>query len=1064
MDKIRSDDLLSYVNQGATDEDLVAAGFSDEEIAQVFEGMSQPEQEPFVAQAGDTIAAYKPTRRQNVGRNIQESLKGLGLPEGNARSVAEGVAGTGPNTLGMGLADFSPLGLVFGVEEGIDQFKRGQNSDSKTDMAMGAGIAGLSVLGAVPGVGLAAKGISKLGKKMADNYDPSVVSAMGAQHRASRYPPRQAEATETLDADGTPKGWGGVDTSNPNTIQFQNPIDEILAEMEIPAQGLKGSQLIKDLELNSSVRSSQLRSQGILEGIDPQARYNKDEITELLNLNSYKVEGFRQAKYPTYQRQFDLADEEVNYVEYTIEANPTKGGQTKFVANSQHYGPNTLSHIRMSERRGTESNYVLIEELQSDLLQQGFLKPANESVAIKNALEEKALLREFHRDQYHFDVARRITSNDLSDFLKVDDLSSKADFIRAFGKKEYLGPNQLVDALAVFNKLAARIKVVTHPDLTIPPIAKTEEGVRLAMEAAMAYAQKKGITKIVIPPLRKIAEKRFPDDPVSMAKAMDPKNGFYQTYVNSVNRFAKDLQTDFGDNAVSVGEFDLKYDPNHTGFEFDFDPEDFVGGGINAPTARPANIFAQDFTDMFAETFLRTTGRAFPTQFGQKAARRYADILRRSVEYSEDDFDLLFAMQDMLEGIFNSTAKVDALRNDIKEGMSFQEAYAKAAIPELPPPPQLVTEKGLVIDFSGLKEQNLDLSKPKFAEGGMVLNQPSQKPVPPGAMAKEVADDVDIKASEGEYILPANVVRFLGLDKIEKMVAKAKEQLAGLDEQGRIGGDTGEDELPFALEELLVNEAPAPAPQSVPQMAAGGLIAPQAPTPPSMTIDPVTGLPTWGVPAPTTPAPVAAPPRTRGVQERESTDDNKNNFEGPYKGLPVSVDKWSPEQFNRFADQRNTLGQALGQTAMSGIPLGGLAVKARQNYLEKNVPTKMKGMLDSKTDLQGNALSSEQLSSLKTSYDKVTTETRNAFGVRGVVQSAAQKAGLIQKREVTPNADGSRKRGGIIGDLVGGLSRTKEERQEARANRQEARSERQADKREARSERQSERSTSKSKK
>jgi hypothetical protein len=37
-------------------------------------------------------------------------------------------------------------------------------------------------------------------------------------------------------------------------------------------------------------------------------------------------------------------------------------------------------------------------------------------------------------------------------------------------------------------------------------------------------------------------------------------------------------------------------------------------------------------------------------------------------------------------------------------------------------------------------------------------------------MPKEVADDVPIMASEGEFVVPADVVRFLGLEKLEGLV------------------------------------------------------------------------------------------------------------------------------------------------------------------------------------------------------------------------------------------------------------------------------------------------------
>lgn len=57
---------------------------------------------------------------------------------------------------------------------------------------------------------------------------------------------------------------------------------------------------------------------------------------------------------------------------------------------------------------------------------------------------------------------------------------------------------------------------------------------------------------------------------------------------------------------------------------------------------------------------------------------------------------------------------------------------------------------------------------------------------PPGALPQEKADNVSAKLSQGEYVLPAEVVRFYGLEKIEGMVNKAKEGLQNMQQDGRI--------------------------------------------------------------------------------------------------------------------------------------------------------------------------------------------------------------------------------------------------------------------------------------
>lgn len=72
---------------------------------------------------------------------------------------------------------------------------------------------------------------------------------------------------------------------------------------------------------------------------------------------------------------------------------------------------------------------------------------------------------------------------------------------------------------------------------------------------------------------------------------------------------------------------------------------------------------------------------------------------------------------------------------------------------------------------------------------GMDRDPISGNDVPLGSTAKEVRDDVDARLSEGEYVLPADVVRFFGLEKIEEMVSVAKEGIQEMGAKGRIGGE-----------------------------------------------------------------------------------------------------------------------------------------------------------------------------------------------------------------------------------------------------------------------------------
>mgnify|MGYP003678601733 FL=1 len=57
----------------------------------------------------------------------------------------------------------------------------------------------------------------------------------------------------------------------------------------------------------------------------------------------------------------------------------------------------------------------------------------------------------------------------------------------------------------------------------------------------------------------------------------------------------------------------------------------------------------------------------------------------------------------------------------------------------------------------------------RLDDDGMMNDPVSGNPIPPGSMANEVRDDVDAKLSDGEYVVPANVVRYYGVKFFEDL-------------------------------------------------------------------------------------------------------------------------------------------------------------------------------------------------------------------------------------------------------------------------------------------------------
>ena len=109
-------------------------------------------------------------------------------------------------------------------------------------------------------------------------------------------------------------------------------------------------------------------------------------------------------------------------------------------------------------------------------------------------------------------------------------------------------------------------------------------------------------------------------------------------------------------------------------------------------------------------------------------------------------------------------------------------------------------------------------------DDGANIDAVSGNEVPSGSMDQEVRDDIPARLSEGEYVVPADVVRYFGVKFFEDLRDEAKMGMGKMEQDGRIGGepvgDPMEDELPFDISELQTVEEP------VREMAEGGEVGP----------------------------------------------------------------------------------------------------------------------------------------------------------------------------------------------------------------------------------------------
>ena len=107
-------------------------------------------------------------------------------------------------------------------------------------------------------------------------------------------------------------------------------------------------------------------------------------------------------------------------------------------------------------------------------------------------------------------------------------------------------------------------------------------------------------------------------------------------------------------------------------------------------------------------------------------------------------------------------------------------------------------------------------------DDGMEKDPVSGNEVPSGSMAKEVRDDIPAQLSEGEYVVPADVVRYYGVKFFEDLRERAKIGLQEMEMNGRIGGEPVPAGGPINTEELSPEEMQAI--QEMMGMSEGGSI------------------------------------------------------------------------------------------------------------------------------------------------------------------------------------------------------------------------------------------------
>jgi len=105
---------------------------------------------------------------------------------------------------------------------------------------------------------------------------------------------------------------------------------------------------------------------------------------------------------------------------------------------------------------------------------------------------------------------------------------------------------------------------------------------------------------------------------------------------------------------------------------------------------------------------------------------------------------------------------------------------------------------------------NMNKQMEMFDDGGLkdeggTIDPISGNDVPIGSTQEEVRDDIPAQLSEGEFVFPADVTRFIGLEKLMQIRQEAKAGLKRMEDMGQMGNSeeaTMPDDMPFDINDL----------------------------------------------------------------------------------------------------------------------------------------------------------------------------------------------------------------------------------------------------------------------
>jgi len=618
--------------------------------------------------------------------------------------------------------------------------------------------------------------------------------------------------------------------------RFYSPVYSAIEKMPIGKEGTKGENIMGYLNKRApNVDKSELESFNI--NLDPNKKYTREEILTLAKEKGspdYTIEKQKYTDYEDTQRQ-NVSDKEVEYAELILQG---KQDYTKHSTKTHFGGKKNIGHSRvsireempeggpLSQKTVDRPRYLLIEELQSDLAKVRDDLP-NEENPITNYYNQDSPfdpnidIEQFNREVFYPKLSRNFDDliEELEDIFNIYVDKNVVATIKDFYSTTF--DPELIDSIDDFKKIYQDDTYKNQLIKTLKDKHNIDAAGRDIETVSLDAIRKKSDTSSGETDWSSDGERELSPDEVLEREVkgalIRTKTFIDNLYLTGAPKSQLNLEEIQTLPVATRTEYVKRLLLANIAYA--------KQNNINKIVIPNYKEIASQRVDTFSTVLSsRNWNTSDPLVQKYKKAREKGKEVEVAQEYFEGVFKPIY--EDAVKKVLNG------LKTETKNAIKTKPKELK--YPDLTQPSGFRTSNSLEIDITEL-DYNPKTSAFRFNEGGVVnlkqgvtpmlkqqmelfrrgglndeggeIDEVSGNEVPIGGTKKGVRDDVPAMVSEGEFVFPEDVVRYIGLDKLMQLRQQAKMGLKKMEAMGQMGnGDeaTIPDDLPFDMADLII--------------------------------------------------------------------------------------------------------------------------------------------------------------------------------------------------------------------------------------------------------------------